>query len=109
MHYFYLVLAIAFEVVGTSALKATAEFTRLAPSVLVVLAYGASFYCMTLVLRQMQLGVMYSIWSGLGIVLVAVVAIFLYKEIPDWPAVLGMGLIISGVVIIHLFSKTVSH
>ncbi len=109
MPYIYLLVAIVFEVVGTSALKATEEFTRLLPTLVVISTYAASFYFLTLVLRSMQLGVVYSIWSGLGIVLVAVAGFLFYKEIPDWPAVLGMGLIIAGVVVINLFSKTVGH
>ncbi len=109
MPYIYLLVAIVFEVVGTSALKATEEFTRLMPTLVVISTYAASFYFLTLVLRSMQLGVVYSIWSGLGIVLVAVAGFLFYKEIPDWPAVLGMGLIIAGVVVINLFSKTVGH
>ena len=64
---------------------------------------------MTLVLRTIPIGVTYAIWSGLGIVLVTVVGFFLYKQNPDFPAIIGMGLIVSGVVVINLFSKTISH
>ena len=109
MAYLYLAIAIVAEVVATSALKASAEFTKLLPTVIVVTGYGIAFYFMTLVLRSIPIGITYAVWSGVGIVLVAIVGAFLYKQIPDVPAIIGMGLIISGVVVIHVFSKTVSH
>jgi small multidrug resistance pump len=109
MTYLYLAIAIIAEVAATSALKASEEFTRLIPSIIVVVGYGVTFYFMTLVLRVIPIGITYAIWSGFGIVLVAVVGFFLYKQTPDIPAMLGMGLIISGVVVIHVFSKTISH
>lgn len=109
MAYLYLAIAILAEVVATSSLKASAEFTRLFPSLIVVFGYGISFYFMTLVLRTIPLGITYAVWSGVGIVLVAVVGFFFYKQTPDIPAVIGMGLIVSGVVVIHVFSKTISH
>ena len=109
MAYLFLIIAIIAEVAATSALKASAEFTKLYPSLIVVIGYGVAFYFMSLVLRTIPLGVTYAVWSGVGIVLVTVVGALLYKQIPDLPAILGMGLIILGVVIIHLFSKTVSH
>ncbi|MFT4823642.1 MAG: small multidrug resistance pump [Halioglobus sp.] len=109
MTYIYLAIAIVAEVVATSALKASSEFTKLVPSIIVVIGYGISFYLMAMVLRTMPIGITYAIWSGVGIVLVAVVGAFLYRQIPDVPAVLGMMLIISGVAVIHLFSDTVSH
>ena len=109
MTYFYLTIAIIAEVAATSALKASEEFTRLVPSLIVVIGYGVAFYFMTLVLRVIPVGITYAIWSGLGIVLVTVVGIFLYKQIPDIPALIGMGLIVAGVVVINVFSKTVGH
>ena len=109
MAYLYLVIAIVAELAATSALKASAEFTRLFPSLIVIFGYGFAFYFMTLVLRTIPIGITYAIWSGVGIVLVSVVGIFLYKQVPDIPAIIGMGLIISGVAVIHVFSKTVSH
>ncbi len=108
MAYFYLSLAIMAEVIATSALKATEEFTRVFPSVIVLLGYGAAFYLLTLVLRTIPVGITYAIWSGLGIVLVTLVGMFLYKQTPDIPAIIGMGTIIIGVMIIHLFSETVN-
>ncbi len=109
MAYLYLAIAIIAEVAATSALKASSEFTKLLPSLIVVIGYGVAFYFMALVLRTIPIGITYAIWSGIGIVLVAVVGSLLYKQIPDIPAVIGMGLIILGVVVIHVFSKTVSH
>ena len=109
MTYLYLTIAIIAEVAATSALKASEEFTRLVPSLIVVIGYGMAFYFMTLVLRVLPIGITYAIWSGLGIVLVSVVGFFLYKQTPDFPAIAGMALIISGVVVIHVFSKTVNH
>ncbi len=107
MTYLYLAIAIIAEVSATSALKASEEFTKLMPSVIVVIGYAIAFYFMTLVLRVMPVGVTYAIWSGLGIVLVTIVGIILYDQVPDIPAILGMVLIVSGVVVMHVFSKTI--
>ena len=109
MSYWYLAIAILAEVIATSALKASAEFTKLTPSFVVIIGYAVSLYFMMLVLRTMPVGITYAIWSGVGIVFVTIVSIFLYKQTPDLPAIIGMGLIIAGVVVIHLFSKTVGH
>jgi len=109
MAYLYLGIAIIAEVAATSALKASAEFTRLWPSLIVVVGYGVAFYFLTLVLRTIPIGITYAVWSGIGIVLVAVIGALLYKQVPDIPAIIGMGLIISGVVVIHAFSKTIGH
>jgi small multidrug resistance pump len=109
MAYLYLSIAIIAEVAATSALKASAEFTKLIPSLIVVTGYMVAFYFMTLVLRYIPVGITYAVWAGVGIVLVVIVGAILYGQIPDIPAVIGMGLIISGVVVIHVFSKTVGH
>jgi small multidrug resistance pump len=107
MAYLYLSIAILAEVAATSALKASAEFTKLIPSLIVVTGYIVAFYFMTLVLRYIPVGITYAVWAGVGIVLVVIVGAILYGQIPDIPAVIGMGLIISGVVVIHVFSRTV--
>ena len=107
MSYFYLALAIAAEVAGTSLLKATEEFTKLVPTTLLIIFYAMSFWLMTLALRDLPLGVVYAVWSGLGIVLVAIIGALVYKEMPDLGSIIGMALIISGVVVMHLFSKTI--
>jgi len=99
-----LAIAIAAEVVGTSALKASEGFSRLAPSVVVVLGYAVAFYCLSLVLRTIPVGVAYAIWSGLGIVLITLVAWVVYDQTIDLAAALGMGLIVAGVVVLNVFS-----
>ncbi|MCK5263313.1 MAG: multidrug efflux SMR transporter [Gammaproteobacteria bacterium] len=109
MAYLYLAIAIIAEVAATSALKASAEFTRLYPSIIVVIGYGVAFYFMTLVLRTIPVGITYAVWSGLGIVLVTIVGALFYKQIPDIAAIIGMTLIVSGVVVVFVFSKTVNH
>jgi small multidrug resistance pump len=102
-------IAIAVEVVATSALKASQEFTRLWPSLCVVIGYGISFYFMTISLRAIPLGVMYAIWSGVGILAISILGWIVYKQALDLPAMIGVALIVLGVVVIHLFSKTVVH
>nr|WP_115135359.1 MULTISPECIES: multidrug efflux SMR transporter [Shewanella] len=109
MGYMYLAIAIIGEVIATSALKASEGFTKLWPSLLVIAGYGVAFYSLSLVLKTLPVGSAYAIWCGLGIVMISVVAAVLYKQIPDWPAVIGMGLIIAGVMVISLFSKTGGH
>ena len=109
MGYLYLAIAIIAEVIATNALKASEEFTRLGPSIIVVLGYGAAFYFLSLVLKTIPVGVAYAIWSGVGIVLIAIVAAIMFKQVPDIPAIVGMVLIVSGVVVINVFSKAASH
>lgn len=105
MAWLILMVAIIAEVTAISALKASDGFTQLWPSVLTVLGYGISFYCLSLTMRYMPTGVIYAIWSGAGIILTSVVAWLFFKQRLDAPAILGMGLILAGVVIIQLFSK----
>jgi len=100
-----LALAIGAEVVATSALKSAAGFTRLGPSLVVVLGYGVSFWCLSLALKTIPVGVAYAIWSGVGIVLIALIAWALHGQRLDAAALLGIGLILAGVVVIQLFSK----
>ncbi|AOJ21647.1 multidrug efflux SMR transporter [Burkholderia orbicola] len=107
--YAWLAIAIVAEVIGTSALRAADGFTRLGPSVLVVAGYGVAFYCLSLTLRTMPVGIIYAVWSGAGIVLITLVAMLLYRQVPDVPAVIGLGLIIAGVVVLNLFSKMQAH
>ena len=105
--YLYLTIAIIAEVIATSALKSSIGFTKLIPSMIVVLGYGVSFYFFALLIKTMPLGIAYSLWAGLGIVLVTLVAIIKFKQVPDLPAIIGMLLIITGAVIINLYSKTI--
>lgn len=109
MGYLYLAIAIIAEVIATSALQASQGFSKIAPSILVVAGYAVSFYCLSLVLKSIPVGIAYAIWSGMGIVLITLVGIAVFKQIPDWPAILGMVLIVSGVAIIQLFSKATVH
>ena len=109
MNYTYLTIAILTEVIATTALKASENFTRLIPSLIVIFGYAVAFYCMTLVIRTIPVGITYAIWSGAGIVLITLLSALLYQQIPDWPAVFGMTLIVSGVVVIHLFSDMAVH
>ncbi len=108
MAYVYLIIAITAEVVATSALKASEEFSKLLPSLIVVIGYSTSFYFLALTLRHLPIGIAYALWSGLGIILVTLVGIVVYHQTPDLPALIGMGFIITGVAIINLFS-TMSH
>jgi len=109
MTYVYLIAAIICEVIATSMLKNTHEFKKLGLTLLVLALYTVSFYLLTLTLRTIPVAYAYAFWSALGIVLVAVAAMFLYKQIPDIPGIVGMGLIVAGVVVINLFSKTQVH
>lgn len=107
--YAYLIIAIAFEVVATSALKETQGFTRLLPSIVAVVGYGFAFYFLSLTLRTLPVGVMYAIWSGAGIVLITAIGWVVFRQALDLPALIGIALILAGVLIINLFSKTVIH
>ncbi len=109
MHYFYLVVAIATEVISTSLLKATEEFTKPLPTVIVIVGYLLSFYFLTLTLRAIPVGITYAVWSGLGIVMVTAAAFFLYNQSLDLAAVIGITLIIAGVIVMNLFSKSIVH
>jgi small multidrug resistance pump len=109
MGYLYLAIAIIAEVFATNALKASEQFTKLGPSIFVVVGYGTAFYFLSLVLKTIPVGVAYAIWSGVGIVLIAIAAAIMFKQVPDTPAIIGMALIVSGVIVIYVFSKTVSH
>lgn len=109
MAYLYLAIAIITEVIGTTLLKSTEEFTKLIPSVIVVVMYLSSFYFLTLTLRSIPVGIAYAVWAGLGIFLVTLFAAIIYKQIPGTATIIGMGMIITGVVVIHLFSKDIGH
>lgn len=105
----FLAIAIVSEVIGTSALKASDGFSRLWPSVLVVLGYGIAFYCLSLTLRTIPVGVAYAVWSGLGVVLITLVAWLFLDQKLDLPALVGMALIVAGVLVMNLFSRSVAH
>lgn len=107
--YLFLGIAIVAEVAATTALKASDGFTRLAPSTLVVLGYAVSFYFLSLTLRQLPTGIAYAIWSGVGIVLISLLSWWVFRQRLDLPALLGMGLIMAGVLVINVFSKSSAH
>ncbi|MDR1877452.1 MAG: multidrug efflux SMR transporter [Flavobacteriaceae bacterium] len=107
--YLFLILAICFEVTGTSMLPVTREFTRWKPTVLFLFLLFSSLFCLTKAIRTIPIGIAYAIWSGVGIILVSLSGYFLYKQKLDIPAIIGIILIIIGVLIINLFSKTAGH
>lgn len=109
MKFIYLFVAITAEVIATSALKASEQFSKLIPSLIVIAGYMIAFYFLSLTLRTMQVGIAYALWSGVGIVLVSAAGYFLYQQKLDLPAVLGISLIIIGVIVINVFSKSASH
>ena len=107
--YLILFLAIVFATVATSFLKQSEQFTKLVPSVLTVLGYAAAFYCLSVVLKSIPVGIAYAIWSGVGIILIALIGFFVFKQHLDLAAIIGLVLIIAGVVVINVFSNSVSH
>lgn len=107
--YIYLAIAIAAEVVATTSMKAISGFSKPLPLLLVITGYSLAFWMLTLVVRSIPVGIAYAIWAGLGIVLVSIAAAVLYDQKLDLPALLGMGLIVAGVVVIQLFSGSTGH
>jgi small multidrug resistance pump len=107
--YLFLFAAIVLEVVATTALARSASFTRLVPSLIAIFGYAGAFWLLSVTLRVMPTGVVYALWSGLGIVLITAVAWVWQRQILDTAALLGLGLIMAGVLVINLFSTTVSH
>ena len=110
MHpYLLLGIAIVSEVIATSALRASDGFSKLIPSVAVVVGYALAFLFLSMTLKTIPVGIAYAIWSGLGIVLISIVAYFVYGQTLDTPAIIGMGLILAGVLVLNLFSKSTAH
>ncbi|UWQ15741.1 QacE family quaternary ammonium compound efflux SMR transporter [Aliiroseovarius sp. M344] len=109
MPYLVLILAVIAETVGTTALQASQQFTRLGPSLTVIVAYGISFFLLGWALKFMPVGIAYAIWSGLGIVLIAVIGFIMFGQRLDWPAILGLAMILGGILVIHLFSTATQH
>lgn len=105
----YLSLAILAEVIATSALKASHGFSQWAPSIVVIAGYAIAFYCLSMTLRSVPLGIAYAIWSGAGTALIALLGMVLYKQKLDPPGILGIALIVAGVLVLNLFSKSGSH
>ncbi|PDT42215.1 MULTISPECIES: SMR family transporter [Sinorhizobium] len=109
MLYTVLVIAIVFEVLGTSAMQAAQHFTRLAPTVLMVVCYAVAFFFLSYTLRYIPVGIAYALWSGLGIVLISAVGYITFGQKLDLAAILGLALIIAGVLVLNLFSKSTFH
>lgn len=107
--YLFLGVAIVAEVIATSLLKSSEGFTRWWPSVATVGVYAISFWCLAQTLGSIPAGVAYAIWSGVGIMLISLIGWVVFKQALDTPALLGMGLIVAGVLVIHLFSRSVAH
>ncbi len=107
--YIYLGIAIVSEVIGTSALNASQGFTRLLPSAIVVVGYACAFYFLSLTLRSIPVAIAYAIWSGIGIVLIALIGVFWFRQPLDLAAVIGLGLIVAGVAVVNGFSRSVVH
>ncbi|EPX79077.1 DMT family transporter [Litoreibacter arenae] len=108
-HYIYLIIAVAAETIGTSSIQASQQFTRLWPSVLAFFSFAIAFYFLSLTLKFMPVGVMYALWSGLGIFFIALIGWLYFGQKLDLAAVLGMSLILSGIIVINLFSSTATH
>lgn len=107
--YIALGIAIVLEVAGTSFLQASQQFTRPLPTIVMAIFYLCAFYFLSLALRTIPVGIAYAIWSGLGIVLISVVGLIVFKQQLDLPAILGLSLIVIGVVVVNAFSKTLAH
>ena len=105
----YLGVAIVAEVIATSALKASNGFSQLMPSIVVIAGYGTAFYCLSLALRSVPLGVAYAIWSGAGTALIALIGVVLYKQKLDLAGIAGIRLIVAGVLVLNLFSRSATH
>jgi len=104
-----LFLAVVFEVVGTSAIKQSAGFTKFWPSAAVAVCFVLAFYLLTFSLKVLPIGVVYAVWSGMGIVLISVIGHWFFNERLDTPAIIGVSFILAGVVIMQVFSKAVAH
>ena len=107
--YLALIIAVTAEVIGTTALKASEQFTKLGPSIVVVIGYACAFYFLALTLRTIPVGIAYAIWSGFGIFLISVIGWGLFGQKLDLPAIAGLGLIIAGIVVIQVFSESAGH
>jgi small multidrug resistance pump len=107
--YVYLAIAVVSEVIATSALKASDHFTQPVASLVVVVGYATAFYCLSLTLSTIPLGIAYAIWAGLGTPLIVIAAYVVFQQALDGAAIVGIALILAGVAIVNVFSKTISH
>ena len=109
MNYLYLGIAIIMEIIATSSLKASEGFTKLAPSAISLIGYAIAFYCLSLTLRTIPVGIAYAIWSGVGIAVIALIGWLVFRQPLDLPGIIGITFILVGVIILNVFSKTASH
>lgn len=109
MHYIYLSMAILFEIVGTTAMAKSEQFSKLIPSSITVVCYAAAFYCLSFALKQIPVGVAYAIWSGVGVAVITLIGVVIFKQKLDIAGVAGIILIVAGVIVLNLFSKTNVH
>lgn len=109
MHYLLLLVAVLFETAGTTALQASQQFTRFWPTLGAIIAYAGAFYFLGMTLKFMPVGIVYALWSGLGIVFIAVIGFVVFGQRLDWAAIAGLSMIIAGIIIIQVFSNTTSH
>jgi small multidrug resistance pump len=105
----YLAIAIISEVIATTSLQASEQFTKFVPSVFVFLGYGIAFYCLSLTLKTIPIGIVYAIWSGVGMVLITLIGKIVYQQSLDLAGQIGIGLILVGVLVINLFSQSSVH
>lgn len=108
-NFLFLAVAIIFEIIATSALKKSEEFTKLIPSIITIIGYFGAFYFLSFAIRTIPIGIAYAIWSGVGIVLITIIGAVFFKQIPDLPAIIGLALILIGVIVINVFSQTTAH
>jgi small multidrug resistance pump len=109
LQWLFLAIAIMAEVLGTSFLRASEGFTKLVPSLLVVVGYGAAFFCLSLTLKDIPVGIAYAVWSGAGVALITLIGWLWFGQKPDPAALVGIGLIVAGVVVLNVFSKMSAH
>ena len=104
-----LIVAVLFETIGTTALQASQQFSKLGPSIVVVLSYAISFFLLSVTLKFMPVGVVYALWSGMGIVFIAIIGLLVFGQRLDFAAIAGLAMIVGGIVVIHLFSNATPH
>ena len=104
-----LIVAVLFETIGTTALQASQQFSKLGPSIVVVVAYAISFFLLSVTLKFMPVGVVYALWSGMGIVFIAIIGLLVFGQKLDFAAVAGLAMIVGGIIVIHLFSNATPH
>ena len=108
-NFLFLIIAIIFEIIATTTLKKSEEFTKLIPSIITIVGYCGAFYFLSFAIRTIPVGIAYAIWSGVGIVLITIIGAIFFKQMPDLAAIIGTSLILIGVIVINIFSKSTGH